>query len=36
MTAARQLEEAGLGPITNLEGGILSWARDVEPGLPVV
>ena len=36
MTAARQLAEAGLGPVTNLEGGILSWARDVEPGLPVV
>jgi len=36
LNAARRLAAAGLGPVSNLEGGILSWARDVEPGLPVV
>lgn len=35
-TATRRLLEAGWESVANLEGGILAWARDVEPGLPVV
>ena len=35
-SAARQLVAAGYGPVTNLLGGLLSWAESVEPGLPVV
>ena len=35
-SAARQLVAAGYGPVTNLSGGLLSWAESVEPGLPVV
>jgi molybdopterin/thiamine biosynthesis adenylyltransferase/rhodanese-related sulfurtransferase len=35
-SAARQLVAAGYGPVTNLSGGLLSWADSVEPGLPVV
>jgi molybdopterin/thiamine biosynthesis adenylyltransferase/rhodanese-related sulfurtransferase len=34
--AALRLAEAGLGPVANLRGGLIAWARDVEPGLPVV
>jgi adenylyltransferase/sulfurtransferase len=34
--AALRLAEAGLGPVSNLGGGLLAWAREVEPGLPVV
>jgi adenylyltransferase/sulfurtransferase len=37
LTAARQLVEAGFeSPVANLRGGMVAWARDVEPGLPVV
>jgi sulfur-carrier protein adenylyltransferase/sulfurtransferase len=36
LTAARRLVRDGAGPISNLRGGILAWAKDVEPGLPVV
>jgi adenylyltransferase/sulfurtransferase len=34
--AALRLAEAGLGPVSNLGGGLIAWAREVEPGLPVV
>lgn len=34
--AARKLAEAGAGEVYNLRGGLLAWARDVEPGLAVV
>jgi rhodanese-related sulfurtransferase len=30
------LASAGFGPVSNLRGGIVAWAREVEPGLPVV
>jgi adenylyltransferase/sulfurtransferase len=36
LTAARRLARAGKGPVSNLRGGLVAWARDVEPGLPVV
>jgi len=36
MTAAHRLASAGFGPVSNLRGGIVAWAREVEPGLPVV
>jgi sulfur-carrier protein adenylyltransferase/sulfurtransferase len=36
LTAARRLASAGKGPVSNLRGGLVAWARDVEPGLPVV
>ena len=36
LTAARQLAAAGYGPVSNIQGGLLSWAESVEPGLPVV
>lgn len=36
LTAARRLAEAGFDDVANLAGGMLAWARDVEPGLPVV
>jgi sulfur-carrier protein adenylyltransferase/sulfurtransferase len=35
-TAARTLSQAGFDVVVNLRGGMLAWARDVEPGLPVV
>ena len=35
-SAARQLVAGGYGPVSNLAGGLLSWAESVEPGLPVV
>ena len=35
-SAARQLVAGGYGPVSNLSGGLLSWAESVEPGLPVV
>jgi sulfur-carrier protein adenylyltransferase/sulfurtransferase len=35
-TAARTLSQAGFNVVVNLRGGMLAWARDVEPGLPVV
>ena len=35
LEAAHRLAEAGY-PAASLRGGILAWARDVEPGLPVV
>ncbi len=34
-TAARTLLDRGWEDVYNLEGGILAWARDVEPRLPV-
>ncbi len=34
--AARELVAAGYGPVTNLSGGLLSWAESVDPDLPVV
>jgi adenylyltransferase/sulfurtransferase len=36
LSAARTLAAAGRGPVASLRGGITAWARDVEPGLPVV
>jgi sulfur-carrier protein adenylyltransferase/sulfurtransferase len=36
LSAAYRLAEAGKGPVSNLRGGLVAWARDVEPGLPVV
>lgn len=30
---ARFLESHGFGRVTNVEGGIDAWARDVEPGM---
>ena len=36
LTAAHRLAEEGRGPVANLRGGLVAWARDVEPGLPVV
>ncbi len=35
-TAARRLLSEGWPSVFNLRGGIIAWARDVEPGLPVV
>ncbi len=36
MQAALRLRDAGLGSVANLRGGIVAWAEEVEPGLPVV
>lgn len=36
MQAALRLRDAGIGPVANLRGGIVAWAEEVEPGLPVV
>ena len=36
LSAAHRLARAGRGPVANLRGGLVAWARDVEPGLPVV
>jgi adenylyltransferase/sulfurtransferase len=36
LRAARSLAAAGVPEVYNLEGGILAWARDRAPGLPVV
>jgi len=36
LQAALRMAEAGFGPVSNLRGGMLAWAREVEPGLPVV
>lgn len=35
-TAARRLLEAGYGQVFNLQGGLLAWARDVDPDVVVV
>ena len=35
-TAARTLMKAGYTAVYNLRGGVLAWARDVDPGLLVV
>jgi adenylyltransferase/sulfurtransferase len=34
--AARLLTAAGRTDVSNLRGGLVAWARLVEPGLPVV
>ena len=34
--AAELMQRAGRDRVSNLRGGILAWAREVEPGLPVV
>jgi len=36
LDAAERLSRAGTVEVYNLRGGILAWARDVEPGLAVV
>jgi len=36
LDAAERLSRAGAAEVYNLRGGILAWARDVEPGLAVV
>jgi len=35
-TAAHVLVEAGFPSVANLSGGLLAWAREIDPGLPVV
>jgi rhodanese-related sulfurtransferase len=35
MEVARFLERAGFTRVANLQGGILAWSRDVDPGIPV-
>ncbi|MGE0158946.1 MAG: molybdopterin-synthase adenylyltransferase MoeB [Gemmatimonadales bacterium] len=34
--AAQLMKQAGRDAVSNLRGGLLAWAREVEPGLPVV
>jgi adenylyltransferase/sulfurtransferase len=34
--AAGLMREAGWTDVSNLRGGIVAWAREIEPGLPVV
>jgi adenylyltransferase/sulfurtransferase len=34
--AAQMMRRAGRERVSNLRGGIVAWAREVEPGLPVV
>jgi adenylyltransferase/sulfurtransferase len=34
--AAAMMREAGRERVSNLSGGLVAWAREVEPGLPVV
>jgi len=36
MQAALHMVDAGFGRVSNLRGGMMAWAREVEPGLPVV
>ena len=36
MQAALRMAEAGFGQVANLRGGMVAWAAEVEPGLPVV
>ena len=36
LQAALRIVDAGYGPVSNLRGGMVAWAREVEPGLPVV
>jgi adenylyltransferase/sulfurtransferase len=36
LRAARAIAESGRGPVVSMRGGLVAWARDVEPGLPVV
>jgi rhodanese-related sulfurtransferase len=35
MEVARFLQRAGFASVTNLQGGILAWSRDVDPSIPV-
>ena len=35
LQVARWLEVQGFATVANLSGGILAWARDVDPSLPV-
>jgi adenylyltransferase/sulfurtransferase len=34
--AARLMRQAGRDKVSNLRGGMVAWAREIEPGLPVV
>jgi molybdopterin/thiamine biosynthesis adenylyltransferase/rhodanese-related sulfurtransferase len=34
--AALRVREAGWSEVSNMRGGMVAWAREVEPGLPVV
>jgi adenylyltransferase/sulfurtransferase len=36
LDAALLMREAGWVDVSNLRGGIIAWAREIEPGLPVV
>jgi len=36
LTAGRVIAASGRGPVASLRGGIMAWARDVDPGLPIV
>jgi rhodanese-related sulfurtransferase len=34
MEVARYLERSGFASVSNLEGGILAWSRDLDPRIP--
>ncbi len=36
LDAALLMKEAGWADVSNLRGGMIAWAREIEPGLPVV
>lgn len=36
LRAARTIAASGRGPVVSLRGGMIAWADEVEPGLPVV
>jgi len=36
LQAAMQMADAGFSHVSNLRGGMIAWAREIEPGLPVV
>lgn len=36
LDAALLMKEAGWTDVSNLRGGMIAWAREIEPGLPVV
>ena len=36
LMAARTIAASGRQPVASLRGGLVAWARDVDPGLPVV
>ena len=36
LDAALLMRDAGWPRVSNLRGGIVAWAREIEPGIPVV